>query len=46
MPDTISYLYLGLGVIAIILGGYIGSVIVRFRNAYQDMRLIEQLADN
>lgn len=46
MPDTTSYLYLGLTVVTVILGGYIGSVIIRFRSAFKDVQLLEQLAED
>ncbi|MCA0457216.1 MAG: hypothetical protein LCI00_24805 [Chloroflexi bacterium] len=45
-PDTVAYLYLGLAVVAIIGFGFIGSIVVRFRNLQQDLRVIEQLRED
>ena len=43
MPDTASYLALGLGVVFTILGVYIGSLVVRFRRADQAEATLEAL---
>lgn len=43
-PDTNSYLYLGLAVVAIIFVVLVGSMWLRHRNAQKDMALVEQLA--
>jgi hypothetical protein len=49
MPETIpatgDYLILGLAVIFTILGLFIASMVIRYRNLNQDARLIEQLED-
>ncbi|MCU0512672.1 MAG: hypothetical protein MUE40_08890 [Anaerolineae bacterium] len=45
MPDTFAYLVLGLVVVFGIIGGYMGSLYVRFRGAEKDRQLIEQLRD-
>lgn len=45
MPDTAQYLYLGLAVIAVVLGGYIGSLIVRFRRADEAEATLETLRE-
>lgn len=43
-PDTAAYLYLGLTVIVVFMGGLVGSMILRYRSLKQDEALIEQLA--
>lgn len=43
MPDTLSYLLLGLAAIAVIMTLLIASIVVRFRNAQQDLRLLRDL---
>ncbi len=43
MPDTLSYLLLGLAAITIIMTLLIASIVVRFRNAQQDLRLLRDL---
>ena len=45
MPDTTSFLMLGLAVTAIIMGAYIISLVVRQRNLDRDIELIQQLRD-
>lgn len=45
MPDTTSYLILGLVVFAIILSGFLLSLVVRFNNARKDIANIEALAN-
>ncbi len=42
-PDTVAYLFLGLGVIFTILVVYIGSLVVRFRNGAKDLQVLEDL---
>jgi hypothetical protein len=44
-PDTLSYLYLGLAVVTIIAVGFIGSMVIRYRNLQKDLQLMEQLRD-
>ncbi len=43
MPDTVSYLFLGLGIIALILGGYVSSLLLRYRRADQAEATLESL---
>lgn len=43
MPETTPYLMLGLGVIFTILLVYLGSLVVRFRNADKDLQVLEDL---
>jgi hypothetical protein len=45
MPDTASYLYLGLAVVVVIMGGYSLSLFLRFRGVEQDLQVIDQLKD-
>ena len=44
-PDTVAYLYLGLSVIAVIALGFIGSIVLRYRNLQKDLQVMEQLRD-
>ena len=44
-PDTLSYLYLGLAVVAVIGLGFISSIILRFRSLQKDLQVMEQLRD-
>ncbi|MGB1285644.1 MAG: hypothetical protein ACPG7F_03835 [Aggregatilineales bacterium] len=46
MPDTAAYLYLGLAVTFGIIGFYGISLLLRFRNAVQDITMIEQFSDD
>jgi len=45
VPDTTSYLLLGLFVIALILGIWVVRLIVRFRSLRQDEATLEALSD-
>lgn len=45
MPDTLSYLILGLVVIFGILGLFSAYMMLSFRNAIKDIQTIRQLAD-
>ena len=45
-PETLNFLYLGLGVTAVLFFGYIGSLFVRHRNLQKDAELIRQLAED
>jgi ABC-type polysaccharide/polyol phosphate export permease len=42
-PDTLSYLILALAVVVIVVGGYLASMVVRYRSLQQDVKLVEQL---
>jgi hypothetical protein len=44
-PDTMSYLLLGLTVAALLVGGYVVSMFVRFRNLQKDAETLKQLED-
>ena len=46
MPDTTSYLILGMSTALGILGLYVLSVYLRFISARKDMTLIEQLQND
>lgn len=45
-PDTINYLLLGLGVVALIGLTFIGSMLLRYRNLQKDLQVIEQLQND
>ena len=45
-PDNAAYLYLGLAVVATISFGFIGSIIIRFRNFQRDLQVLEQLRED
>jgi hypothetical protein len=42
-PDTVAYLVLGLSAVAVIMGAFLVSLAVRYRNLRKDADLIEQL---
>lgn len=44
MPDTTSYLILGLVAFTVIFGGFVLSLLVRFNNARKDITTLETLA--
>lgn len=44
-PDTLSYLFLGLGAIIVIMGLLIGSMFARWQSFQRDLQVIEQLQD-
>jgi hypothetical protein len=44
-PDTAAYLYLGLAAVSIIAIGFVGSIVLRFRNLHKDLQVMEQLRD-
>jgi hypothetical protein len=44
-PDTTAYLFLGLAVIAVVMGGYVLSLLARMRSAENDWRTLDQLED-
>lgn len=46
IPETLNFLYLGLGVTAALMGGYIASIAIRYRSLQKDAELIEQLAED
>lgn len=43
MPDTTAYLWLGLGVTALVMFALIGSMLARYRSLRQDLKTLEQL---
>jgi len=45
-PDTVSYLLLGLGLVAVIGLTFIGSMLLRYRNLQKDLQVIEQLQND
>ncbi len=42
-PDTLQFLYLGLGVLFGIMGLFILSIVIRAHNLHRDETVIEQL---
>jgi hypothetical protein len=44
-PDTGAYLILGLIATIVIIGVFIGSMVLRHRNLDRDLELIEQLRE-
>lgn len=46
MPETTLYLYLGLFIIAVIMGGLMLSIVMRYRNADQEVKMLQQLASD
>lgn len=44
-PDNVAYLYLALTVVALIAIGFVGSIVIRFRNLQKDLQVMEQLRD-
>ncbi len=45
MPDTLNYLYLGLGMTVLIMSVFLGSLFVRRRNLEKDIAIMAQLED-
>jgi hypothetical protein len=45
-PDTLNYLLLGLGAVFVIMGGLIGSMILRFRSLQKDIDVINRLKED
>lgn len=43
--DTFDYMLLGYAVIFAFMGGYIGSLIVRFRRMRQDEQVLEEVME-
>jgi hypothetical protein len=41
--DTVSYMILGFGVILGTIGLYLVSLVVRWRNATRDLRMLEEI---
>lgn len=46
MADTVSYLYLGLGVSFGIFGLYVLSLLLRIMNGYKDIQTLEGLRED
>jgi len=44
-PDTTAYLFLGLTIVAIVMGGYVLSLLARLRSAENDWLTLDQLED-
>lgn len=42
-PDTVAYLYLGLGVIATVMIVLVGNMVVKYQNLKRDARLLADL---
>ncbi|MBK8026782.1 MAG: hypothetical protein IPK19_36700 [Chloroflexi bacterium] len=45
MPDTNAYLALGMAVITVILGGFVGALFLRFRNAKRNLNMLISLRE-
>ncbi|MBL8157789.1 MAG: hypothetical protein JNM70_26835, partial [Anaerolineae bacterium] len=43
--NTDSYLLLGLVVVSLVVGGYLGSLVLRFSSARKTIHVLEQLKD-
>jgi len=41
--DTANYMILGFGVILGLIGLYLASLVVRWRNAQRDLRMLEEI---
>ena len=46
IPDTMSYLLLGLGAVAVIMGGLVASIVVRYANLRRDIEILRELNPN
>jgi hypothetical protein len=46
MPETGSYLILGLAMTFLIIAFFIASMVIRYRNLQKDIHLLEQLAED
>jgi len=46
VPQTMSFLLLGLGAVAVFTLGYIATIVARYRNLRADERLIRELAED
>ena len=46
IPETTSYMMLGLGTVFVFVVGYVGSLVLRYRNLQKDRELIEHLAQD
>ncbi len=42
-PDTFNYMIAGYAVLAVVLGVYLMSFVVRFRNLKKDLQLLEEI---
>ncbi len=45
IPDNLAYLVLGLAVLFLLLGGWVGSYLWRLRNLRRDMAVLEAVAE-
>jgi hypothetical protein len=45
MINTDTYLMLGLVVVSLVIGGYVGSLVLRFSSARKTIEVLEQLKD-
>ncbi len=45
IPQTTDYLILGLVVVFAILGLFVASLVIRYRNLEKDVQLIEKLSE-
>lgn len=42
-PDTLTYMIAGYAVLAVVLGVYLASFFVRFRNLKQDLEVLQEI---
>lgn len=42
-PYNADFLFLGVGVLFVMLGGYVASLVVRFRNTNKEVALLDEL---
>lgn len=43
IPDNVAYLALGMGVLAVFVGGWVASVVLRLRNLRRELALLEEM---
>jgi hypothetical protein len=43
--DTFDFMVLGYAVIFVLMGGYIGSLVMRFRRMRQDEQVLEEVVE-
>jgi hypothetical protein len=42
-PNTVNFMILGYAVIFTVIAGYLGSLMLRFRNLHQDEQTLDEL---
>ncbi len=46
IPQTANFLWLGLGAVGVLVGGFLLSMALRFRDLQKDVQMIEQLRED